>query len=113
MIPHQFVGEAVAAGEGAGEDDAGVVAQGFGQHPAVGEEFAGGGAFVGHDQGDAGFAQGVQAGGHGELGGDVEGFDEFCRHAILCLQVKIPRTSGQFDHIVRFVNRGETAAAIL
>ena len=83
VVAGELVGEAVAAGEGAGEDDAGLIAQRFGQHPAIGQIFAGAGALEGLHQRDARLAQRVQTGGHGQLRGHVEGLDQLGRHAVL------------------------------
>ncbi len=85
MVARHLVRKAVAAGEGAGKDNARFISQAGGQHPAVGQRLAGGGAFIRHHQGNARFAQGVQPGSHSQLGGNVQRFDQFCRHAILCL----------------------------
>ncbi len=63
VVARELVGEAVAAGEGAGKDHAGLVAQRLGQQPAVGQVRARGGLAIGLHQGDAGLAQRVQAGG--------------------------------------------------
>ena len=81
--PPGLVGEAVVAREGAREDHARVVAHRLGQQPALGQVLARRRLLVGLDQWNAGLAQGVQAGGHGQLGRDVEGLDELVGDAVL------------------------------
>ena len=66
-VAGDLVGHLVEAGEGGGEDHAGVVAQRVGQPPAVGELGAlRGRAVVLHER-EAGVAQGVDAGADGQL----------------------------------------------
>ena len=98
-VAAELLGEAVAAGEGAGEDHAGLVAQRVGQHPAVGQEFAGAGLAPGLHQRDARLAQRVQAGGEAVLGGDVQRLDQLRRHAVLLGQVELAGAAGQLEHL--------------
>ena len=112
VVARELLGEAVAAGEGAGKDDAGLVAQRFGQYPPFGQVLAGAGVLVGLHQRDARLAQGVDAGGDGELGGDVEGVDELRRHTILFDKVEWPRPAGELDDLGWVGDRFETAAAV-
>ena len=112
VIGH-LLSETVAAGEGAGEDDAGFVAHRHGQQPAVGQEFAGGGGLEGLHEGDAGFAQGVESGGHRQLSGGVEGFDQLAGHTVFSLEIERPRSPGQLDHLVRVSDDLEAAAAVV
>ncbi len=113
VIPLELIGEAVAAGEGAGKNHAGVVAQGFGQHPAFGQILAGAGALVGLHQRDARLAQGVDSRGHRQLGGDVEGLDQIVRHAVFLCKIERSGTAGQLDDLGRVADRFEAAAAVL
>ena len=113
IVAGKLVGKAVAAGEGRGEDDARLVAQGVGQHPAVGQIGAQTGGAVALHQRDACLAQGVETGGDTELGGDVQRFDELGRDAILFGQVKGAAAPGQLDDIGRFFDYLEGAAAFL
>ncbi len=108
----ELVGHAVAAGEGTGEDDAGFVAQRFGQQPAVGQVFAGGRWPPGLHQRNAGLAQGVDAGGHGELGCDVQRLHQLLGHAVLFAQVEGAAARGQLDDVGRVGDGLEAAAAI-
>ncbi len=99
-----FVGHAIQAGKGGGKDDARFVAQGVGQHPAIGEQcvFAGG-AIVFHQR-DAGVTQGLDAGGDRQLGTDVQRVDARGGHAKFLRQVKLAALSGQFDRVFGVVD---------
>ncbi len=99
-----LLGHPVEAGEGRGEDDAGLIGQGFGQFPAVGQEGAGGGALVGHHQRDAGVAQGFDPGGDGQLSGNVNRLKAAVRDAELLHQVEFAALAGQFEGQVEVVN---------
>ena len=112
VIPLELIGEAVAAGEGAGEDHAGVVAQSLWQHPALGQIFAGAGAFVGLYQRDARLAESVDTGGHRQLRGGVQRFDQLSRHAVFLGQIEGAGPSGQFDDLIRVGDSLEAAAAV-
>ena len=113
MVALQLVGHAIHAGEGRGEDHAGLVTQGLGEHPATGQVGAPAGAVVGLHERQTRLAQGVQAGGHGHLGGAVERLDQRGRHAILGVQVEVARAPGQADDIGGLVDQGKMAAAIV
>ena len=113
MVTLQLVGEAVAAGEGAGEDYARLVAQGFRQQPAVRQVRALGRGAVGLHQRDARFAQGVDAGGNRKLRRDVQRLDQLGRHAILRGQVERAAAAGQLDHLIGALDHLEAAAAVL
>ena len=113
VVAGELVGEAVAAREGAGEDDAGVVAHRLGQHPAFGQVLTGAGALVGLHQGDARLAQGVEASRQSQLRGDVQRLDQLRRHAVLLGQVERAGAAGQLDHVGRVADGFEAAAAVL
>ena len=113
VVAGELLGEAVAAGEGAGKDHAGLVAQGFGQQPAVRQELASGGLAPGLHQRDARLAQRVQASREAVLRRDVQRFHQLDRHTVLLGQVEVARTAGQLEHFGRVGDDLEAAAAVL
>ena len=112
VVPPGLVREAVEAGEGAREDDAGLVAQRLGQEPSLGKVLAGGGLAVGLDQRDPGLAQGVDAGGHRQLGRGVQGLDQLVGHAVLGGEIERAGAAGELDDVLRVVDELEVAAAV-
>ena len=74
--------------------------------------FAGRGALVGLYQGDARLAQGINAGGHCQLAGHVEGFDKLARHAVLLGEVERAGAAGQFDDVGCVADCLEATAAV-
>ena len=88
VIARDLVDESVVAGERGGEDDAGVVAQRVGEHPALGQERAFAGRAVAHHQRDAGVAQRVDAGGDGQPRARVQRRQPFGRDAELRAEVE-------------------------
>ena len=113
MVALQFVGHAIHAGEGRGENHPGLVAQGLGEHPSVGQVGAPAGAPVGLHQRQPGLVQGVQTSGYGHLGSAVERLDQRSRHTILGVQVEAASAPGQTNNIRGLVNRDKLAAAVL
>ncbi len=112
VVALELVGQAVEARESAGEDNASLVAQCLGQHPAIGQEGALGGLMIALHQRDAGLAQGIESGGDCQLGRDIERLDQLRRHAILFGQVERARPRGQLDHLVGVGDRLESPAAV-
>ncbi len=93
--------EGVVTGKRGAEDDAGVVAQRFGQHPAVGEQAAFGGGPVVHDQRDSRVAQSVEAGADREPRDGIQRGHALERHAELVGEVETPGPAGELDHVAR------------
>ncbi len=99
-----ILGHPVEAGESRGEDHAGLIGQRFGQFPAVRQEGAGGSSFVSHHERDAGVAQGFNAGGNGQLGGNVNRLETVLGDAKLLHRVELAALAGQFEGQVEVVN---------
>ena len=113
VVALQFIGHAIHAGEGRGEDHPRLVAQRLREHPAVGQVGAPAGVAVRLHQGQPGLAQGVQTSGHRHLGSAVERLNQRRRHAVLGVQVEATGPPGQADDIRGLVNRDKLAAAVL
>ena len=113
IVVAELLSEAIAAREGAGKDHAGLVAQRFGQHPAVGQELASGGLAPGLHQRNARLAQRVQPGGKAVLGRNVQRLHQLGRHAVLLGQVELAGAAGQLEHLSRVGDDLEAARAVL
>ena len=112
VVAAQFLGEAVAAGEGAGEDDAGFIAHGVRQHPAIGQQTSGAGLAPCLHQRNACLAQRIDAGCKGKLSGDIQRFHQLGRHAVFLAQIERPAAACQLDHLIRVGDDLEAAAAV-
>ncbi len=105
------LGEPVVAGERRREDDAGVVAQGVGQPPSVGELGAERGRLVAHHERDAGVAQRVETGADRQPGGGVECFVAGGLDGELLDDVERGVATGQLHDVGRVVDRLEAGSA--
>ncbi len=112
VVSAERFGKAVAAREGAGKNDARLIAQRTGQFPILRQHLARGRRFIALNQRNAGFAQGIQTRGHGQLGGDVQRLNQLAVHAILFRQVEIARPTGQLDDLGRVIQYDKLARAI-
>ena len=108
-----LVGEVVHAREGGGENDPGVVAQRVRQHPAIGEQLAGGRRLVVLYEGDPRVAHGVDARADRQLRLAPERQHAFGRDAELLGEIEGAGARGQLDHVVLAVDRLERPAAAL
>ena len=106
----QVLDEAVVAGEGGGEDDAGLVLERLGQGPADADPLAAGGLLVDLLQGDAGVAQGLVGGGDREAGRDVVRLLELGGNAPV-VEVEGTRLAGEAQHLILGLDRDELALA--
>ena len=107
VVAREVVGEVVEAGEGGGEDDAGVVAHRLRQPPPVGQLGAQRRGLVVHDQRDPGVAQCVEAGTDREPGGGVERGVAGSVDAELADRVERRAAAGEFDDVRLAVYRLE------
>ncbi len=113
VVAPELICHAVAAGEGAGKDDAGLVAQRFGEQPAVRQVSALARRAVGLHERNARLAQCIQPGGNRKLRGDVERLDQLLRDAVFLRQIKVAAAPGQLDHITRVFDYLEATAAVV
>ncbi len=104
--------ERVVAGEGGGEDDAGLVGERFGKGPAIGQPAPLGRLAVAAHQRDSRVAQREEGGRHGELRGHVEGFDALLVDAELLDEIEAARQSGQLDDLGGVGDGVEARAAV-
>ena len=112
-VPRHLVGHLLQAGEGRGEDHAGVVAQLVRKRPAVGELRARGGGLVAQHERDARVAERVDARGDRQLGVAPERGQPVLVDAELLDGVERAGAPGELDHVVEPVDRLERGAAVV
>ena len=111
VVALELVGEVVQAGEGGGEDDAGVVAQRVRQPPPVGQLGAQCRGLVAQHQRDAGVAQRVEAGADRQPGRRVERRVAVGVDAELADHIEGALRAGQLDDVGFVVDRLERGVA--
>ena len=110
LVARDLVRQLFQAGEGAREDDAGVVAQHVGEAPAVRELGAEVGRAVALHERDARIAQRIDSGADGQLGGAAERGHTVGLDAELGGDVERAGPAGELDHIGDGVDRLEAGA---
>jgi hypothetical protein len=113
VVALEFVGEAVEAREGRGEDDARLVAQRLGQQPALGQELAGGRLAPALEERDPRLSQRVETGRNGQLGRDVQRLDQLLGHAVLGAEIEGAGAAGELDDVGGVLDCLEPPAAVL
>ena len=107
LVAAHLVGELLEPGEGAGEDDTGLVAQRVGQAPTLGQLGTQVGGLVALHERDAGVAQCVEPGGDRQLCGASQRRQAVSLHPELGGEVERAGAAGQLDHVGDAVDRFE------
>ncbi len=108
VIPLDDLGQGIVPRESGREQNPGVVPDGVGKHPPVGQLRPLRRRLVAHDQRNAGIAERVDPGGDRELRHAVKCGDAVFRESKFAPDVEIPGAGGKFDDIVEAVDRLKT-----